>query len=172
LLAGSAPAWADDVVLDPASFDCLGSGCSQSSRHDDADPFKGSITLNATNTGDEAWGDFHFEFFQIPGGDPIENVDWVVGDPYQPTMNGSSTGLTWDPNNAVTGATLDLFFYGNPVDPGESVTFVVYSDNTTDNVPFFGTLYYPTPVPEPGTLLLFGVGALGLGLYGRRARKF
>ena len=170
-LAGTAPAWADNVVLDPASFDCLGSDCSQSSRHDDAGPFKGSITLNATNTGDEAWGDFHFAFFQIPGGDPIENVDWVVDAPYQPTMNGSSTGFTWVVNNAVTGATLDLLFYGNPVDPAESVTFVVYSDNTTDEVPFFGTLYYPTPIPEPATLLLFGMGALGLGLLGRRAKK-
>ena len=166
-VAGAGSAWASDVVLDPASFDCVGSGCSQSSTHADADPFKGSITLTVTNTGTEAWGDFHFNFFQV-GMETIENVHWEVANPYEPTMNGSSTGLSWNVDNDVVGATLDLFFYGNPVDPTESVTFVVYSDNTTDNVSFFGTSYYPTPVPEPNTLLLIATGLAGLTVAGRR----
>jgi hypothetical protein len=169
-LGGTAPAWADPVTIGPHDIDCIGSTCELSARHDDGDPFKGSITLTVTNTGTEAWGDFHFEFSQIPGGDPIDDVHWVVSSGYEPTKNGSSSVLTWSVDNDVVGATLDLFFYRDPVDPGETVRFVVYSDNTADQVPFFGTAYYPTAVPEPGALALYGLGTLGLAVYGRRRR--
>ena len=137
--------------------------------HEDSDPFKGSITLTVTNTGTEAWGDFHFEFFQV-GGETIDNVHWEVATPYEPTKDGSSVGLSWAVDNVSVGATLDLLFYGNPVLPSETVTFVIYSDNTADNVSFFGTLYYPTPVPEPGTGLFLAFGLVGLAIHGRRRR--
>ena len=71
-------------------------------------------------------------------------------------------------DNVSVGATLDLLFYGDPVLPSETVTFVVYSDNTIDNVSFFGTLYYPTPVPEPSTAVLLAGGLIGLAIHGRR----
>jgi len=165
---GAAPARADNIVLPDADFSCLGPACQQQSTHEDGIPFKGSITLTVTNTGTEAWGDFHFEFFSV--GYAIDNVHWEVATPYEPTKDGSTVGLSWSVDNVSVGATLDLYFYGNPVLPTQSVTFVVYSDNTTDNVPFFGTLYYPTPVPEPATALFLALGLVGLAIHGRRHR--
>jgi hypothetical protein len=165
---GAAPARADNVTLPDTDFSCVGPACAQQSTHEDADPFKGSITLTVTNTGTEAWGDFHFEFFST--GYSIDNVDWVITSPYEPTKDGSTAGLTAVVDNVVVGATLDLFFYGNPVQPNDSVTFVVYSDNTTDQVPFFGTSYYPTPVPEPATALSLALGLVALAMHARRRR--
>ena len=76
---GTAPAWGHDMPID-AAFACVGAGaCEQSSQHDDADPFKGWIILTVENTGTEAWGDFHFELFQVT--DPIDNVFFVVDSP-------------------------------------------------------------------------------------------
>lgn len=167
---GAAPARADDVTLPYAELDCLGATCKQDNIHEDAYPFKGSITLTVKNTGTEAWGDFHFEFFQV-GTEAIDTVDWTVDSPYEPTKDGSSVGLSWSVDNVTVGATLDLMFYSDPVLPGDTVTFVVYSDNTTlPHVSFFGTSYYPTPVPEPSTAFLLACGLVGVAIHGRRQR--
>lgn len=159
---GTAPARGDDIAIN-TDFSCVGPTCAQLSEHEDADPFKGSIILTVENTGTEAWKDFHFEFYQV--GDPIDNVFFVVTSPNEPTS--SQSGLGW--TLSLDGHTLDLYFSSDPVLPGEFATFNVYTDNTTDQVPVFGTSYYPTIVPEPGTFWLLGAGLIGMAGFRKRS---
>lgn len=154
LLAGQARA--DDALIN-ATFEGLGPEVVQQFTHEDAEPFKGTVTVNLQNTGTEPWGDFHFEIFGIPGFPSVANLDFVVSSPYQPTS--SQSGLTWVVDNVSVGAKLDLYFYGDPVMPGETAQFAVYTNNV-DHVAFFGVAVYPTPVPEPATLVLMTVGGL------------
>jgi len=155
----SSPVFAHDFSLVVGiDMDSVNSTAPFTSDHEDADPFKGWANITVTNTGTEPWGDFHFEIFQVPGFGTVENVDFIVDIPNQPTS--SQSGLTWTVNNTVVGATLDLFYYSDPVLPSETATFSVYTDNTTDQLSFFGMAMYPTPVPEPATLALLGLGGL------------
>lgn len=129
--------------------------------HADENPFKGAIDLTVKNTGTEAWGDFHFMIFQAGWG--IDNVFFTSVDrdgidDYTPT---SSQNLqSWTIDNG--GHALDLYFYGDLVNPGDTANFRVYTDSTIDEVPFFGIGFYATPVPVPGALTLLGSGLLGL----------
>lgn len=122
---------------------------------------RGAIDLTVKNTGTIAWGDFHFMIYQA--GEGIDNVfftseDLTGTDDYTPS---SSQNLqSWMIRDA--GHILDLYFYGNPVNPGDTGNFRVYTDNTIDEVPFFGIGFYATPVPVPGALILLGSGLLGL----------
>lgn len=165
LVVATAPAWGHSFDITTT----MGLGdIPQEFIHEDAEDFKGWLNLTITNTGDAAWGDFHFEFFQVS--DPIDNVHFDVSPGFEPIS--SQNGLFWTFDNDVVGATLDLYFYDDPVLPGEQATFSVYTDNTTDQVPFFGTIYYPTPVPAPAAFLLFGTGLAGLvGLRKRLNRR-
>jgi hypothetical protein len=155
LLVTAVPVLAHSVVID-TSFNGTGVGEAQTSVHEDADPWAGWVTVNVSNTGSEAWGDFHFEIYDPIGGQNISNVDFLVDPPYEPTSTQSP--LTWVVDNVSVGAKIDLYYYSDPVYPGESATFAVYNVNP-DNVSFFGVMFYPTPIPEPATLLLLGLGA-------------
>ena len=53
---------------------------------------------------------------------------------------------------------MDYYFASDPILPGQTRTFDFYTDNTTDNRPFFGIMMYPTP--EPATMGLLGIGSL------------
>jgi hypothetical protein len=166
-LLGAVPgARADDAYI----ITDFGDFVPQDFEHEDAEPFKGVLDLTVTNTGTQAWGDFHFEIYEILGFGSVENVDFVteiIGpDDYRPRMDGGLVAFVVD--NVVVGATLDLYFYDDPVLPTETVNFRVYTDNTMDRVGFFGVRLYPTPVPEPGTLAIFGLGALALFLRKRK----
>jgi hypothetical protein len=165
LFLGTGSAWGHDLDL-TTSFSCVGSACQQTSDHEDADPFKGWANITVQNTGTEAWGDFHFEIFETSGGS-VENVHFIVDPPYEP-FSPTRPGLTWVVDNDAVGATLDLFFYGNLVEPGEWASFHIYTDNTTDQLSFFGLAFYPTPIPEPGTFCLLAAGLIGMAALRRR----
>lgn len=151
--AASATADDADIVtsfpgLDPQYFE-----------HEDGDPWAGWVNVTATNTGDEAWGDFHFEIYDPIGGQFIDNVHFLDASMGGSDPTSSQSPLTWNIDNVVVGATIDLYYYDDPVLPTETATFAVWTDNP-NHVPFFGVMLYPTPVPEPGSLLLLGLGAL------------
>lgn len=136
----------------------MGLGDSIDVVHEDDSPWAGWVNVTVENTGTEPWGDFHFEIFSSDGSD-VSNVDWVVDPPYEPTS--SQSPLTWAVDNVTVGATIDLYFYGDPVYPGETATFSVYNVNP-DQLSFFGVAFYPTPIPEPAGLLLLSLGVLAL----------
>ena len=52
---------------------------------------------------------------------------------------------------------MDLYFYGNTVGVGETVWFQIYTDNA-DELSWFGLAFHPTPVPEPATIAMLGIG--------------
>lgn len=130
--------------------------------HDDESPFKGWADVTVTNTGTQPWGDFHFGFYDPIGGQDISNLaflDVSLDAPADPCS--SQSPLTWTINNTVVGATIDLKFYSDPVNPGGTATFGVYTDNP-DHLDWFGLSMYPTPVPEPMTVVLLSLGGLAL----------
>ncbi len=123
--------------------------------HYDEDPFKGWATITVANSMAEDWGDFHFEIFEFmtynvifPTTETMLMKD-ELGDAY--------AGYSYSHDGTQK---LDFEFYGNPVKPGDTVTFEIYTDNTADKHEWFGLIIYPTPVPEPATLGLFSIGAL------------
>jgi hypothetical protein len=158
---------ADNVDI-TTSFSGSGSGVFQTGTHTDADPFKGSLQLTVTNTGTASWGDFHFAVFSV--GWDVTNVDFVDFDTQAmvalpPTLNNVVVD-SW--TIAPNGSSMDIFFYSTPIDPGETAVIKVYTDNTVSQVPFFGTMFWPTPVPEPASMAVLG---LGLGVLALRRRK-
>jgi len=80
-----------------------------------------------------------------------------------PTASALEHCPAWSVTNGTltSGATLDLFFYANPVAPNQTATFTVYTNNAIDQG-FFGVMFYPTPVPLPGAAWLLGPGIVGL----------
>jgi len=157
LFTGPLPVWAHGFTVQ-TSFSGIGASVVQEYEHEDEDPWAGWMNLEVTNTGTEKWGDFHFEVFQVGSYGSIDNVDWDVT---TNTPTSSQTLEGWTADNVAVGATLDLYFYGDPVYPGETATFSVYNVNP-DELSWFATSFYPTPVPVPGAVLLLASGLFGI----------
>lgn len=167
LLAGGTSAWAHSFPVTTA-FDCVGGGgtCPEQQTHVDQDPYKGWVWLTVTNNSGVAWGDFHLGLFDSGYGIDPGDVFFQVEGAYAPQSNHS---ITWSPS--VDGSqTLDIYFYGDPVAPTQTLTLNVYTNNA-GSLTSFGTLFYPTPIPEPGTAALVGLSLLGLLAAVRRARR-
>lgn len=153
--------FADDQTLN-LTFTDVGSGASQQVTHEDQAPFKGWLTVNVTNNSADPWGDFHFQLIRNLGfGTPSLVV--FDDDVYPSVMTGATPySYTISPDELNT----DFYFYTDPVAPGDSASFQLYTDNT-DNEQFFGVLMYPTPVPEPAALGLLTLGC-ALVMFPRR----
>jgi hypothetical protein len=121
--------------------------------------YKGLATVTVTNTGTQAWGDFHFQIYDGFGGNAASVLfkDAALGgqDPVS-----TQAGTSWIIGTVNGYSKVDLYFYSHPVNPGNTATFTVYTDNTSQQLSWFGMMIYPTPVPEPTTMMLLGLGGL------------
>jgi len=158
------PVVADD---DSTSFSIALGDSPYQWEHIDAEPFKGWANVTVTNTGTEAWGDFHFEFYDPIGGQDISNLAFLDASLGGSDPTSSQSPLSWSIDNDIVGATMDLYFYDDPVLLDQTATFSVYTDNTINQLPSFGLMMHATPVPEPATISLLTLGALAL----RRRRR-
>ena len=138
-------------------------------------PWKGTFTLTANNTGTEAWGEFYFAIFdpQDPTADTFASVFFDTDDGesnFYPLMDGMVVpAADFDIyTNQWGNSELQIRFWDDLIEPGEDVTFVVYTDNTTDSHSFFGVQAWPGPIPEPATVALLGLGAVGLTAFRKR----
>lgn len=140
----------------------LGLGDSYGLEHEEEAPWKGTATVNVTNTGLESWGNFHFRIFDPMWQGNYMDVYFTTGEGMYPMMN----GVTMDPADfeiftAGNGySQIDLYFHDTPVHPSESVQFVVYTDNTASQHSFFGLMMWPSSVVATELQTLSGVKAL------------
>ncbi len=140
----------------PVLISGIGISAQVEETHVDDSPWKGTFILKVKNTSNTPWGDFHFS---INGNAVFGTYDPDLNE-YYPKMN----NVVLTGSNAVisqNGQQLDLFFDNTPVQSGQIVTFEVYTDNTATQQNF-GICFYPTPVPEPATLAILGLGAVAL----------
>jgi len=157
--------WGDPNA--PLDIDWVGDSETLDLDHEDGDDWKGWATVWVANICGEDWGDFHFQIKSIFGSN-IENVSFR--EDYAPQMWIRTAPFTWEQvqdigwevDNDTVGATLDMEFYDNPIEAGDWAMFKVYTDNTVDKCSWFRISANPTPVPEPTTIALLGMGAVAL----------
>jgi len=135
--------------------------------------YAGWYTANVDNQSNVAWGDFHFEIYEIPGhaGNPLFDISKVVFD-----MSGlliPSSSQTLDSINlSGNGKELSFNFYNDPYAAGATGGWWKAHINNPDGV-VHGVTYYPSVVPEPVSSTLFILGGVTLGFrrYLKNKRK-
>lgn len=141
-LFSSSVSFAHDMEI-PTSFE-MSLGDNLDLVHEDQDPWKGTLKLTISNTGQDPWGDFHFYAL-------TDNV--IFTNEILPVMTGADFyTYSIDPDQQG----LNFFFYDDPVLTDESVTFSLYTDNTYTQNSMFSIGFEPSPVPIPGAVWLLG----------------
>ena len=151
MLLGSNSAWAHDEVFPDIINLALGE--SYDIDHYDSDPFKGTLTLTVTNTGVDLWGDFHFQILD-------NQYNSVTFDDGASLISNGVSSYTVDTTN--NDHDLNFYFYNDPIGQNESVTFQVYTNNTSGQLPLFGMTIAPSPVPLPGAVWFLASGLAGI----------
>jgi hypothetical protein len=173
-LAAAAPAsaWAHDMYVGnvtPELFGDPGVGSMQTYTHEDKDPFKGWAFFTVQNNGTESWTDFHFEIISVTvGGTFYDATSVTIYDvtsihPPVTSQNPVSIVVSNPPGGL---SSLDYYFPNDPVPVSDIATFSFYTDNTANNVAYFGLAAWPTP--EPASLVLMSLGVGGILLVRRR----
>ena len=144
----------------PIEIDVIGTEA-ELGQHADAADWKGWANIYVKNICNEDWGDFHLRIYNIFGANTYFSEDNL---PQLYVKTGSNWILQGDLDAqwSTDHKTLDLEYYSNPIEQGEWAKFRVWTDNTTNQCPLFIILGHPTPVPEPATVALLGLGALAL----------
>lgn len=148
---------------DPLLISGTGPDVSYLAIHDD-DPitlggtdYKGWAFIGTQNSGTTAWtGLSIFIFDATAGGTTYDatSVDIIDYSPYVPfTSFGSPSIASYTVGTSTSGhATMDITF-SDTIDPGEQLFVQFYTDNTAENVEYFGIGFYPVPEPASGTLV-------------------
>lgn len=144
------------VMAHDAVYNGLGLAVGQNvtDDHEDQDPWAGWVkVIDITNEGTEAWGDFHFSLSDAGYG--------TAGLMWDDSVNAPTSTQAFTYQISQDGLSIDLYFYGDPVLPGETASFQVYNVNP-NQLSFFRVCFEPTPVPEPATIAILAIGSLAL----------